>query len=271
MPQQDAANSPFREFAAEAVVLAGGGTAILLQLAHPDVAAGVANHSDFVNAPMRRLWGTLDFVTAEAFGGPDEQAFVRHRVNAQHARVNGVDQRGNRYDANDSAAQYWVAATLCWSAVRAHRKVYGRRATSGARADAIVREFGRMGTALRMRAHDWPRSAAEFDRRFAQQLRQLEVGEAAQQAKTELFVARHADWWLRMLMPVASRLAVSLLPPQIATAYGHPHTRASKFVANLCWAPVIAAGPLLPRPIRTLPARLVLRRVRRLAAATRAG
>src|SRR6185369_17342039 len=44
----------------EAMLLLGAGPrALLLQLAHPGVAAGVADHSDFRAEPWRRLDGTL--------------------------------------------------------------------------------------------------------------------------------------------------------------------------------------------------------------------
>ena len=52
----------------EAVLLAGGGRALLLQVAHPSVAAGVAQHSDYDTDPYGRLFRTLDLVTKITFG-----------------------------------------------------------------------------------------------------------------------------------------------------------------------------------------------------------
>lgn len=257
----------FRALAAEAVVLVGGGTAILLQLAHPLVAAGVAQHSNFADAPMRRLWGTLEFVTAAAFGNETEWQFVCDRVNRRHDSVIGTTSTGIAYSANQAELQYWVAATLCWAAIRAHRRVYGRRLVNRDSVDEIVREFGRLGTGLRMSSDAWPQTAAEFDRRFAVSLTQLQVTEAARHAKTELFAARNAPRWLRAVMPIAISLALDLLPSEIAAAYGHPPTRARRFIAALAWMPIVAAGHLLPRCIRSLPARLVLRRVQAAVAA----
>ena len=257
---------PFRRLAAESVVLAGGGTAILLQLADPRVAAGVARHSDFAAAPMRRLWGTLDYVTAQAFGGPAERVRAERLVGARHLAVRGTTESGLRYDANDGDAQRWVAATLCWSAIRAHRRAFGRRsATSGAQADAVVQGFGRLATALGADGAAWPASAAEFDAYWAARLARLEVGPEALRARDELFAARRASPWLRALMPLATRLAASLLPPTVAAAYGLERGRRGRFVDALAWAPVVAAARVLPRAVRILPARLVLRRVRRAA------
>lgn len=51
----------------EAVLLLGGGRALLLQLAHPLVAAGVAAHSNFRSQPLQRLWRTLDLTLTITF------------------------------------------------------------------------------------------------------------------------------------------------------------------------------------------------------------
>ncbi|WP_311478887.1 oxygenase MpaB family protein [uncultured Gulosibacter sp.] len=267
--QTRADDSPFRALASEAAVLAGGGTAILLQLAHPSVAAGVAQHSNFAAAPMRRLWGTLEYVTAAAFGNEAEWRFVCERVNRRHAAVTGETGTGEPYRADDTELQWWVAATLCWAAVRAHRRVYGGRVVNRHTADRIVRDFGRLGTGLRLPPETWPATAAEFDRRFAAALNELHITDEAMRAKRELFAARNAPLWLRAAMPYATTLAVDLLPPQIAAAYGHPATRIRRFIAALAWVPLIIAAHLLPPVIRALPARCIMRRVRRAAAAAR--
>src|SRR6185437_12848223 len=60
----------------ERVVLLGWGAAILMQLAHPQVAAGVAQHSRFLDTPMarfQRLSRTIKVMQALNFGNPDEK------------------------------------------------------------------------------------------------------------------------------------------------------------------------------------------------------
>ena len=52
----------------EGVLLLGGGRALLLQVAHPLVAAGVAQHSNYREDPFGRLYRTLDTVTMSARG-----------------------------------------------------------------------------------------------------------------------------------------------------------------------------------------------------------
>ena len=58
-------------YASDARAMLGAGAALLLQVAHPTVAAGVRGHSDFERDPWGRLLRTLDFVNLLIYGGPD--------------------------------------------------------------------------------------------------------------------------------------------------------------------------------------------------------
>ena len=58
----------------------GGGTAVLLQVAHPLVAAGVAEHSGYDHNLWRRLVGTLHAVYFLTFGDRAEAGDAVHRA-----------------------------------------------------------------------------------------------------------------------------------------------------------------------------------------------
>ena len=105
----------------EVLVLAGGTCALLMQLAHPAVAAGVDQHSDFRADPFARLRRTLTSSYAVAFGtASDAEAAIR-RVNAIHAAVRGhVPETGAAYHATDPALLLWVHATLVDTALRVY-------------------------------------------------------------------------------------------------------------------------------------------------------
>ncbi len=112
---------------AERVALFGWGRAILLQLAHPLVAAGVADHSSFSEGPIvaaRRLHGTVHAMLALSFGTPAEQARAIAGIRAIHDRVHGtlrettgVFPAGRVYSAHDPDLLLWVHATLIESVV----------------------------------------------------------------------------------------------------------------------------------------------------------
>src|SRR5437588_8729022 len=91
----------------ENVLLLGGGRALLMQLAHPKVAAGVDEHSDFRARPMYRLRGTIRMVMAIVFGERETALAAARSVNRVHGRV-----VGDGYRALDPDLLMWVHATL---------------------------------------------------------------------------------------------------------------------------------------------------------------
>jgi len=76
-----------RQVNAETTLLLGGGRALLLQLAHPMVAAGVADHSDFGRDPYIRLANTLDLTLTVSFGDEHQRRAAVARVTDTHQRV----------------------------------------------------------------------------------------------------------------------------------------------------------------------------------------
>lgn len=111
----------------EQIMLLGGGRALLLQLAHPMVAAGVAQHSDFAADPMGRLRRTLDATLAIVFGTTEEAERAAAQVRAVHARVRGTLTEsvgryaaGTPYEANDPEYLRWVGATLLDTSIRVY-------------------------------------------------------------------------------------------------------------------------------------------------------
>src|SRR5438445_12581788 len=91
----------------EAVLILGGARALLLQVAHPMVAAGVVDHSDFGARPYARLWHTLDVVLTITFGDSEQSADAAERVAEIHRRVMG-ERHGRPYSALDPDLLLWV-------------------------------------------------------------------------------------------------------------------------------------------------------------------
>jgi uncharacterized protein (DUF2236 family) len=95
----------------ERVLLVGGQRALVMQLAHPLVAAGVARHSDFPARALNRLRRTLDLSLTLIYGPPDEAEAAAAGIRAVHDRVVGT-AGGRSYSANDPHLLQWVNATL---------------------------------------------------------------------------------------------------------------------------------------------------------------
>jgi uncharacterized protein (DUF2236 family) len=120
-------HSLFWQINRESIVFLGAGRALLLQLAHPWVAAAIAEHSRAAADPIGRFHRTFSTVYTMVFGSLDQALGAARRLNARHEAITGtmpVDigpfARGSEYRANDVAALRWVFATLIDTALWAH-------------------------------------------------------------------------------------------------------------------------------------------------------
>ncbi|MFG2537156.1 oxygenase MpaB family protein [Streptomyces sp. NPDC048511] len=91
--------------------------ATVLEAAHPQIGAALADNSSFVVHPWRRLRNTL--VSLQRMFGADEETRQREaaRLNRLHGRLSGTDARNRPYDAMDPGVRAWVVATLFESSV----------------------------------------------------------------------------------------------------------------------------------------------------------
>ncbi|MEO5965209.1 MAG: oxygenase MpaB family protein [Candidatus Limnocylindrales bacterium] len=102
-----------------ALLLGAGPRALLLQVGHPIVAEGVAQHSNFRADAWGRLAGTLRSYLRIVYGsGPAARAEIA-RLNRMHAAVTGpvrdsavAARHGATYRALDPVIALWVHATL---------------------------------------------------------------------------------------------------------------------------------------------------------------
>lgn len=116
-----------RKINREAVVLLGWGRAILLQLAHPLVAAAVNDYSKFRKGSrgyVKRARSTVGAMLELSFGSDEDARRIVGRINGIHDRVNGRLDRavgrypaGTFYSARDPELLTWVHATLIDSMV----------------------------------------------------------------------------------------------------------------------------------------------------------
>ena len=110
----------------EWLIALAGPRALLLELAHPAIAAGVAQHSNYRGDPFGRLYRTMKTMTEISFGTEAERRNALSHFHKCHARVRGTTGAGERtateYDARDTRLQFWVLATLIDSVLRVYEK-----------------------------------------------------------------------------------------------------------------------------------------------------
>lgn len=238
-------SAAFERYAADGALVLGGLAAILLQVADPVVARGVAAHSAFATDPMRRLRHTLAFVYAVLLGTPAQRARAAAFVDRAHEGVPG---------ATDADRQLWVAATLVRVGMQVRELLEGP--LDPALADEVLAVSADFGTVLQLPPERWPRDRAAFDRSWSDAVARLEVTDDARRVAADLIAARNAPWWVRAAMPIAVIVTAELLPPAIRDAYGLPaDTRRTRRTVRL----LRVAVRLTPRAVRELPARRLLR------------
>ncbi len=139
----------------------GGVRALLVQAAHPEVAAGVGDHSSYRSDPLGRLSRTASYVTATAYGSLPEVDEAVAIVGRLHGPVSGTSHRGLAYSAAEPGMAAWVHNALVDSFLVAHR-TYGSAPMSDTDADAYVAEQVRLGE--RMGADPLPDTAMDLTR-----------------------------------------------------------------------------------------------------------
>ena len=101
----------------------GGIRALLVQSAHPEVVAGVEDHSRYREDPLGRLNRTSFFVTTVTFGAKPEVENAIDRVRSAHQGVSGLSSRDRAYSASTPDLAAWVHNTLTESFLVVYREL----------------------------------------------------------------------------------------------------------------------------------------------------
>ena len=243
----------------EMVLLAGWGRAILLQLAHPLVAQGVAAHSAVLTergGRLRRLQRTLSAVLTLTFGTPEEVAEVARTINGIHDRVHGqlgaqegVFPERTRYTAHDPALLTWVHGTLVDSLLLTY-ELFVAPLTAEERNRYCAESTG-MGPLLGIPPGHLPRSMAELTAYMDAMLAggEITVTDTARALAREV-MDPPAFLIGRPLGALIRLPTVGLLPPAIRRAYGLPWEARHERALRLLAAGVRRLLPLLPSLLR---------------------
>lgn len=253
-----AAASVTRRVNAERLALLGWGRAILLQLAHPLIAAGVYEHSAFragARVAASRLHATVRAMLRLTFGTDAEREGALHGIRTIHRRVHGTLPEtvggfpaGTRYSAEDPALVLWVHLTLLESVPM----VYDRFVAplSNDERDAYCEEAAWVAVALGARDADVPRTWADAVAQLqcAYASGRIVVGPQAR----ELADAVLSPTLGRLVPPAAwlNRLVTAgLMPPHVRDQYGLPwNDRRQRMLERV--VPVVrAARRKAPEPI----------------------
>ncbi|MGH7391298.1 MAG: oxygenase MpaB family protein [Candidatus Rokuibacteriota bacterium] len=247
----------------EIVLLLAWGPAILLQLAHPLVARGVADHSAVLTGRrgrLRRLHHTVNAMLQLCFGTEQQARAALARINRIHDRVNGhlpeaagIFPAGTGYSAHDPALLAWVHATLLDMNVRAY-ELYVAPLPPG-ETDRYCAEASAIEEPLGIPRGRLPRSSGELRQYMDAMLASGEI--AVTDTARALALAVVYPPVPRIAAPALSfvRLATfGLLPPAIRKDYGFSWGPRHEAILRLSARLIRNVLPLTPSVVRHWPA-----------------
>ena len=194
------------------MLLLGGGRALVLQVAHPGLAAGVAEFSNYREDPWTRLYRTLDTTLTIVFGDEEPSRAATDRLRRVHERVTGTDDRGEPYRALDPDLLLWVHATLIDTSLTIYTRYVAPLSTT--ELEDYYAEMKTLGEAYSIPREAMPADYAAFRRYWSTMLASgLRVTDTTRDV---------ADAVLRPNLPAVAWPAVELL--RIVTVGTLPET-----------------------------------------------
>jgi uncharacterized protein (DUF2236 family) len=251
----------------EGLMVLSGPRALLLEMAHPLVAAGVAEHSDFRRRPLGRLFRTVGVMTALNFEPHAKaRAAVRHtrqchgRVRGRLAEDVGPYLAGTAYRGDDPLLQLWVLATLIDSVLVTYEHLV--RPLAAAEKQDYYAVSQRLGRTLGIPLDLMPPTYEDFECYVDAMLTSdaLTVGRASREIVAALF----APPLLGPTVRLGSFISLGLTPPRLRQAFGFRWTEAHERLHQRLGALTRRLRPWAPDPLCVHPQALLAEwRVRR--------
>jgi uncharacterized protein (DUF2236 family) len=254
--------SVIRRVNIEPAILFGAGRALLLQLAHPAVAQGVEDHSDFKGNPFKRLLGTLEATYAVVYGSEELARGVGRRIQWIHDFVVGAG-----YRANDPANLLWVHATLCDTALRCYTTLV--EPLSATDEETYYQEMKQVAEVFGVRVDDQPTTLADFRAYVDDTVATMDVTAVGKDLASFIL---EPTLPLGLHVPTAPalrlqrRFTLGTLPPAIRGQLGVPWTADDQARFERSEHRVRTLFRATPRPVRTAGVRLQGRALLHLAA-----
>jgi uncharacterized protein (DUF2236 family) len=234
----------------ERVVLLGGPCAAVLQVAHPQVAMGVAAHSKFRRDSIGRLRRTLDSVYTVAFGETAEVERVRAAVARAHGPVRGESPAS--YSAFDPDAQLWVLATLIMGSTMMFRRFIGPLTEK--ELDLFLTDNARFGEVFGLSPALVPKTWAEFETYWHDMMNGPLLGSHPLCGEVARAVVRpDAPWTMRTLSPVFRSLTVEYLPEPLRGRLGFSNPNKPSRLWSLLDGTLPALCRIAPPALRYAP------------------
>ncbi len=233
-----------------------GPAAAILQLAHPRIAQGVYDHSNFRYDTMGRLRRTLSSTNQIAFGRVSQAKAVSDRVAARHRKIRGTVFAGigepRTYSAFEPDLLLWVLATLITAAINGYELIYG--GLSVARKEAFYRDMCRFGTYFgvldSLSPKDWP----AFDAYYTSMVEGELLGSHRICGELARAVVHPQDTFSAAILGrTIDFVVIETLPPKVRERLALKSTTSSRFRMRLLRHMLPKVFPVLPPKVRFYP------------------
>jgi len=246
-------DSIFWKVNSEPLVFAGGGRALLMQVAHPGVGAGVEQHSTYARDPWGRLFRTVDIMMKLSFASVEQSERQQRMLDKMHRRVRGTTDHGDAYSAHDVDLQLWVWATLVDTALVMYELVRPR--LTDAERDVYYAESKLMAYGCGVPRGACPDTFDDF-RRYIDRVvaDDLKVTTSARAVATAAMVPP-LPWMLGDVAAVPNTLVtVGLLPSSLRDQFGFAWNPALQRRLDRWVAGARSVTTLCPTALRRVPA-----------------
>jgi uncharacterized protein (DUF2236 family) len=195
----------------------------MMQIAHPLVAAGVAEHSEFRKHRFARLCRTSLAAAAITFGSRDFALRAVRSINQKHQKDHGllkaqagIFPAGTPYDANDPELKLWVLATITESTLLFYERFVSK--LSDEDRESYYADNLQVAELFGIPASITPQTYADFcvyfDRMMAGDT--IQVSDDAKEIARALFERTPSG----ILLFAGSALSLSLLPERLRNEFG---------------------------------------------------
>lgn len=210
-------------------MMVGGVAALLMQMLHPRVLAGVWDHSNFREDMLGRLRRTARFIALTTYGSREQAEAAIARVRAIHGQVRGTLPDGTPYSADDPELLAWVHATETLCFLDAWRR-FGEPDMSIADQDTYFAEAAIVARALG--ADPVPETRAGILDHIERTRPRLVVDARAREVASILFRQRAPNPAAAPIQAITFQAAIDLLPAWARDMHGLKASSLSRPVIN---------------------------------------
>jgi uncharacterized protein (DUF2236 family) len=210
-------------------MLVGGIAALLLQMLHPLVLAGVWDHSNFQTDLHGRLRRTARFIALTTYGERAEAETAIARVRRIHDNVQGSLANGTAYKANDPSLLAWVHVTEAKSFLDAWIR-YAEPTMSAADQDRYFTEVAQIASVLG--ANPVPQSRADADEVIELMKPKLLCDKRTRQVAHLVLTEPAPSILLEPLRMITTQAALELLPAWARHMHGMPEPSLDRWLVR---------------------------------------